>query len=72
MLHKDIKNSASNSTSSGTDDSEGEVVTKSTIGLCLMIKELILFDDYPLKPFLSELIIWSSKWKISIWVPFDM
>ena len=33
MLHKDIKNSASNSTSSGTDDSEGEVVTQSTIGL---------------------------------------
>ena len=43
MLHKDIKNSASNSTSSGTDDSEGEVVTKSTIGLLLGIKELILF-----------------------------
>ena len=43
MLHKDIKNSASNSTSSGTDDSEGGVVTKSTIGLLLGIKELILF-----------------------------
>ena len=61
MLHKDIKNSASNSTSSGTDDSKGGVVTKSTIGLLLGIKELIFFYDDPPKAFLSELIIWSSK-----------